>query len=71
MRRRKSLNSQLAKSSRRSARRDAMILLSITSLPSNSMLALGGNFDSEGTRVWDRARFRALELFCTQTPLLF
>ena len=63
MRRRKSLNSQLEKSSRRSARRDAMILLSITSLPSNSMLALGGNFDSEGTSGWDRARIRALEVF--------
>ena len=63
MRRRKSLNSQLAKSSRRSARRDAMILLSITSLPSNSMLALAGSFDREVTGGWDRARFRALDVF--------
>ena len=63
MRRRKSLNSQLAKSSSRNARRDAMILFSITSLPNNSMLALAGNFDSEVTRGLDRARFRALEVF--------
>ena len=63
MRRRRSLSSQLAKSSRRSASLEAMILSSITSLPSNSRLLLEGNFDTEAPRGADRARVRALVVF--------